>query len=233
MANRNKLEPTAVQNCQELIGYRFSNADLLLLALTHASVASARSASNERLEFLGDAVLALAVCHELFATHEELLEGDMTKIKSAVVSRHTCAGIAKEMGICELLSPGKGMTEHQELPTSVAAAVFEAIIGAIYLDGGMEPAVRFVLTHVRPYIEEALADEHQKNYKSALQQHAQQMFGSVPQYLLLDEKGPDHSKCFEVAVAIDGRGFPTAWGRCKKEAEQAAARNALVELGLL
>ena len=227
------MEPAAVQRCQELIGYNFNDPSLLPLALTHASVAPTRAESNERLEFLGDSVLALAVCHELYSSYGDLLEGDMTKIKSAVVSRQTCAKIAEETGISELVSTGKGMSDQAGLPMSVSAAVFEAIIGAIYLDGGMEPARQFVLRHVRPHIAEALADEHQKNYKSALQQHAQRIYGTMPQYLLLDEKGPDHSKCFEIAVAMNGRGFPSAWGKSKKEAEQEAARKALTELGLL
>jgi ribonuclease-3 len=227
------VEPATVQRCQGLIGYIFNDPGLLPLALTHASVASTRTESNERLEFLGDAVLSLTVCHELYSTCADLLEGDMTKIKSAVVSRQTCAIIAEEAGISKLVATGKGMNDQANLPMSVAAAVFEAIIGAIYLDGGLEAAKQFILKHIRPYIDEALADEHQKNYKSALQQHAQRDSGTMPQYIVLDEKGPDHNKCFEVAVSLNGRAFPSAWGKSKKEAEQEAARKALVELGLL
>ena len=227
------MEAGALQHCQALIGYNFSNPDLLQLALTHASVALTRTESNERLEFLGDAVLGLAVCHELYSSQKDLLEGDMTKIKSAVVSRQTCANIAEETGISELVETGKGMTDQAGLPMSVMAAVFEAIIGAIYLDGGLEPAMRFILRHARPHIDEALTDEHQRNYKSALQQHAQRLYNTMPQYLVLDEKGPDHNKAFEVAVVINGRSFSSAWGKSKKEAEQEAARKALMELGLL
>jgi len=227
------VEAGALQHCQALIGYNFSNPDLLQLALTHASVALTRTESNERLEFLGDAVLGLAVCHELYSSQKDLLEGDMTKIKSAVVSRQTCANIAEETGISELVETGKGMTDQAGLPMSVMAAVFEAIVGAIYLDGGLEPAMRFILRHARPHIDEALTDEHQRNYKSALQQHAQRLYNTMPQYLVLDEKGPDHNKAFEVAVVINGRSFSSAWGKSKKEAEQEAARKALMELGLL
>ncbi|HUS46805.1 MAG TPA: ribonuclease III [Phycisphaerae bacterium] len=227
------MEAGALQHCQALIGYNFSNPDLLQLALTHASVALTRTESNERLEFLGDAVLGLAVCHELYSSQKDLLEGDMTKIKSAVVSRQTCANIAEETGISELVETGKGMTDQAGLPMSVMAAVFEAIVGAIYLDGGLEPAMRFILRHARPHIDEALTDEHQRNYKSALQQHAQRLYNTMPQYLVLDEKGPDHNKAFEVAVVINGRSFSSAWGKSKKEAEQEAARKALMELGLL
>jgi len=233
VTKRKHVDRNILERCQELIDYHFKDPSLLSLALTHASVAPTRAESNERLEFLGDAVLAMVVCHELYTTQEDLLEGDMTKVKSAVVSRQTCAEIAERLGIPELVATGKGLNGGASLPGSVAAAVFEAIIGAIFIDGGLEPVTRFILTHLRPFIDEALADEHQKNFKSALQQHVQRLYGAMPQYLVLDEKGPDHSKCFEVAVALNGRGFPSAWGKSKKEAEQEAARKALVELGLL
>ncbi len=178
-------------------------------------------------------MLALAVCHELFEREGELLEGEMTKIKSAVVSRVTCAAIAEEMGICPLVSLGKGMSHPGALPMSVAAAVFEAIVGAIYMDGGFAAACPFVLKYIRPYVEQALATEHQSNYKSLLQQYAQREWNVTPDYRPLDEKGPDHSKCFEVAVWLNGKQFPSAWGKNKKDAEQEAARRALIELKLI
>jgi len=226
------VEASALEKCQELIGYRFSNPDLLVLALTHSSLAPTRHESNERLEFLGDSVLGLVVCSELYCQCEDLLEGEMTKIKSAVVSRQTCAEISEQTGINELLLMGKGLERPGGLPQSVLGAVFEAIIGAVFVDGGLGPARKFVLDHMREHIEEALSNEHQRNYKSLLQQHVQQQWGTTPEYRLLDEKGPDHSKCFEVAVSINGRVFPSAWGRSKKESEQEAARKALEELGL-
>jgi ribonuclease-3 len=231
------VDQQTLQKCQELVGYHFKDLDLLKLALTHASVAPTRLESNERLEFLGDAVLGLTVCHELYVRCRKLAEGEMTKVKSLVVSRQTCATVAEEMGIPDLLATSKGLATRggagSGLPLSVSAAVFEAIIGAIYVDGGPDPAEEFVLRHMRPHIAEALRDEHRRNYKSALQQQAQREFGMAPEYLLLDEKGPDHRRCFEVAVRVDGRQFPSAWGISKKQAEQKAARLALVELGVL
>jgi len=222
-----------VERCQQIIGYRFIDPELLRLALTHASVAPTRAQSNERMEFLGDAVLDLVICQELYQRDQELLEGQMTKIKSAVVSRQTCADIAEELGVQEALHLEKGMGAGGDLPRSISAAVFESIVGAIYLDGGLGPAGDFILTHMRPYITEALQDEHQKNYKSALQQYAQRRWGVPPTYQLLDEKGPDHNKCFEVAVSIAGKCYPTAWGMTKKDAEQKAALAALVALGVM
>jgi len=224
---------SAIDSCQEAIGYSFESPELLALALTHSSVAATRVESNERLEFLGDAVLGLIVCQELYERFGDLLEGQLTKIKSSVVSRRTCAEVAERSGIAGLLFLGKGMPAADALPQSVTAAVFEAIIGAIYLDGGLDATRRFVLENLRPFIDGALATEHQWNYKSLLQQHAQRRWGVTPEYQLLDEKGPDHSKCFEVAVSIGGRHFSSAWGMSKKEAEQEAARRALRELGLM
>lgn len=227
------MESDASKRCQEIIGYHFKDPGLLNLALTHASIAPTRVESNERLEFLGDAVLGLVVCEKLYRHANSMLEGEMTCIKSAVVSRQICAKIVEKLGLGELIKLGKGMNGPEAVPSSVAAAVFESLIGAIYLDGGLESAGKFILEHALPFIEEAIENEHQHNYKSMLQQYAQRHWGVIPDYQLLDEKGPDHAKCFEVAVRLNGRGFPSAWGMNKKESEQEAARRALIELGVL
>ncbi len=227
------MDAAVIKKCQAIIGYKFKTLKLLETALTHSSVAATRAKSNERMEFLGDSVLGLVICHELFEHADEMLEGHMTKIKSTVVSRQTCAKIAYGLGISELLYRSKGMSGGAELPMSIAAAAFEAVIGAIYIDGGLAPAAKFILESCKPFIDEALVLDHQGNYKSLLQQQSQRKWGTTPHYQVLDEKGPDHSKCFEVGVAIDGVHFPSAWGMTKKEAEQEAARQALVELGTL
>ena len=227
------MDQNTLRKCQELIGYQFSDPSLLALALTHSSVAPTRLQSNERMEFLGDSVLALAVCHHLYEQYDDLLEGEMTKVKSAVVSRQTCAEVAEALGLMEFISVGKGLAQPGGAPQSVAAAALESIIGAIYLDGGFGPARKFVLDLLAGRIDSDVASEHVRNYKAILQQHAQQRFRKPPDYHLLDEKGPDHSKCFEIAVTVDGRHFPSAWGTTKKEAEQLAAQRALEELGLL
>jgi ribonuclease-3 len=218
---------------QIIIGHRFSDNSLLVRALTHASVAGSRQESNERLEFLGDSVLGLVCCEMIFAMYPTLLEGEMTKIKSTVVSRQTCACIAREMGLHKHLLLGKGMQTQRELPQSLAAAAVESVVAAIYLDGGIDTARRFLQPLLEPMIRRAAASGHQENFKSVLQQHAQQTFGESPVYMVLDEKGPDHAKCFEIAVEIGGRRFPATWGASKKQAEQQAALNALNELGLL
>ncbi len=216
----------------QIVGYTVQNDALLTEALTHASSAGHRLESNERMEFLGDAVLGFVVCEFLFRNYTDLLEGELTKIKSAVVSRRVCALISTKLDLASLMTLGKGMTGKPSLPSSVVAAALEAVIAAIYLDGGMEPAKAFILQHVTPYIREAADSAHQHNFKSVLQQHAQRHMTGTPLYVLLDEKGPDHSKAFEVCVEINGRRFSPCWANSKKEAEQNAALIALRELGL-
>ncbi|MEM8738552.1 MAG: ribonuclease III [Planctomycetota bacterium] len=221
-----------LESTQNLIGYLFKDADLLNEAITHASFADHRLKSNERMEFLGDAILGYVVCEHLYREFPDLLEGDMTKIKSSVVSRRVCAKVTQSLKLEGLLNLGKGMAGRPNLPGSVAAAVLESIIAAIYLDGGMEPARAFILRQLKPYIDEAAASNHQHNFKSALQQLAQKSLPDNPTYLVLDEKGPDHAKAFEVCIEILGRRFPAAWANSKKQAEQRAALNVLVDLGL-
>jgi ribonuclease-3 len=216
--------------CQRRIDYLFRDRALLLSALTHASGAEHRLASNERLEFLGDAILGAVVCEVLFHRYPDYLEGDLTKIKSVVVSRQTCAKISEALGLEDCLIVGKGMAAGPEVPPSLLADVFESLVAAIYLDGGVMAARKFIMEYIGPEIELAAAGELGGNYKSLLQQFAQRELGTTPTYLLLDEKGPDHAKCFKVAALVSGKRYSPAWGRNKKEAEQRAACNALAEL---
>jgi ribonuclease-3 len=219
-----------LDSCQEVIGYAFRDPTLLREALTHASGANHRLASNERLEFLGDAILGAVVCELLFRKYPDYQEGELTRIKSIVVSRRTCAKISAALTIDDYLFMGKGMGAQEETPPSVLADVFESLIGAIFLDGGMEEARRFIMTHIEPEIDAAIDGQGGLNYKSTLQQAAQRQFGETPTYALLDEKGPDHSKCFKISAVIGRQRFAPAWGRNKKEAEQRAALNALCQL---
>jgi ribonuclease-3 len=221
------------ERAEKVLGIAFQDPQLLKESLTHASIADTRLKSNERMEFLGDAVLDLVVCEELYRRFPSLLEGDLTKIKSAVVSRRTCAEVAKETGLADLLIIGKGISSREAMPSSLAAAVYESIVAAIYLDGGFDVVKDYVLRTMRPKIDDISANINQQNYKAVLQQHAQKILGATPIYELLDEKGPDHSKCFEVCVTVDGRRFTSAWGPNKKMAEQKAALLALEELGVM
>lgn len=216
---------------EKMVGHQFSDPNLLQQALTHASLTDDRLKSNERLEFLGDAVLGMIVCKFLHDRFSDLLEGEMTKVKSTVVSRQACAEIATAMGLDELLMLGKGMATRDHLPMSVVAAVYEAVIGAVYLDAGLDVVEQLILRDMEERIHHAAASGHHSNFKSVLQQVAQQIFSKTPTYTLLDEQGPDHAKCFEIAVSIGTRRFEACWGASKKSAEQEAALNALIELG--
>jgi len=218
---------------QEILRHEFKSLDLLDLSLRHASISDSRLDSNERLEFLGDAILGMIVCERIFIRYPEYLEGEMTKIKSLAVSRKICAKLAIDLGLDDLIRVGKGMLTQPKLPQSLAAAVLESVIAAVYLDGGMEAARRFVEPLLDPLLDEAVDSGHQHNFKSVLQQHAQKAMGISPSYRILDEKGPDHAKAFNIAVELNGQRFEPCWGQSKKAAEQLAALHALTELGLI
>jgi ribonuclease-3 len=222
--------PTPQSALQALLGYEFRNPALLESALSHASGVSHRLASNERMEFLGDAILGMVVCERLFQLYPEYSEGELTKIKSVVVSRDTCARLADGMGMGTHLILGKGMASDPQVPRSVLAAAYESLVAAIYLDGGLEVAKHFILASIGAEIESAVSCEFGGNYKSILQQLAQREHGTTPNYQLLDEKGPDHAKCFKVAAQIGDHSFMPAWGRSKKESEQRAAHNAISQI---
>ena len=216
--------------CERKLEYVFKDRALLVRCLTHASIARTRLESNERLEFLGDAILGAVVCEMLFQGFPDEPEGELTRIKSVVVSRTTCARISEELSLDDSVLIGKGLSGYSAVPSSVMAAVFESLIAGIYLDGGYEAARIFIARTVGPEIDRVVHSSHGKNYKSLLQQHTQKLLGDTPAYRLLEEKGPDHSKCFLVAASVGGEEFAAAWGPNKKEAEQRAAENAWFQI---
>lgn len=223
-------QASKLARCQELVDYRFNDESLLLSALTHASGASHRLASNERLEFLGDAVLGLTVCHWLYEMYPEYSEGDLTKIKSAVVSRQSCGKIACQLGLDSCLIVGRGVTRNRSFPRSLVSDVFEAVIAAIFLDGGAEIVREKLKTWLAEDVQAAVESQGANNFKSTLQQRAQRELGNTPVYRLKRETGPDHRKTFLICAVIADREFAAAWGSNKKDAEQRAAANALAEL---
>lgn len=222
-----------LQQIENVLQYHFTDPALLEKALLHSSHADDRLESNERMEFLGDSILGMVICRELFRRFPEYLEGDLTKIKSMMVSRKICSKVAGQLRLTDYIVVGKGTDRSRAVNGSIAAGTLEAVIAAIYLDGGLESVESFVLRVFDPLLEEADAEAHQENFKSLLQQHCQRFYNTTPSYDLLDEKGPDHNKCFEVCVVIRKRRYPSAWGITKKEAEQKAAYNALVQLELI
>ena len=221
-----------VAECQRRIQYEFRDPSLLVAAFTHASGAQHRLASNERLEFLGDAILGFIVCETLYHLFPDSLEGDLTRIKSVVVSRETCGRITERLQLIDFLIVGKGLALNRPVPASVLSDLFESLVAAMYLDGGLEPVRAFVSRMLEPEIVKVASGEQGLNHKSLLQQLAQRDFGVTPTYEVVEEAGPDHSKSFHVSAQIGPRRYQPAWGRNKKEAEQRAASNALSELQL-
>ncbi|MFO1066090.1 MAG: ribonuclease III [Pirellulales bacterium] len=230
LSNSAESNAQKVALCQERVGYTFQDFSLAVAALTHASGASSRLDSNERLEFLGDAILGFTICEWLYKQHAEYLEGELTQIKSAVVSRRCCAKVSRRLGLEECLILGKGMRSPSGVPKSLLADVYEALIAAIYLDGGMEPAQEFVLRTMSDELVQAVQGHSIGNYKSALQHLAQRETGAAPYYQLVSEKGPDHDKTFQIVAVLGKTQYTPAWGRNKKDAEQRAAGNALAEM---
>jgi len=215
--------------CQERIGYQFKDTQLLERALTHSSGATTRLHSYERLEFLGDAVLGLVVCEFLYLKYPEETEGNLTHRKSTIVSRDMCAQWCRQMGLDAFLMVGKGVS-NGGVSNNIIGDIFEAVLGAMYVDGGMEPVKRLVWTRLEETIPALAEQEKNSHLKSQFQQHCQKVFAVTPHYLVVDEQGPDHCKCFKVAARVHDRIFPAAWANTKKEAEQKAAANALALL---
>lgn len=213
--------------CQRVIGYAFADPSLLEVALTHSSVRTPDRECNERQEFLGDSVLGLVITEELYRRLPDQQEGELTRIKSAVVSRGALYRVSTKLGLTRFVEVAKGVARREELPVSLTANLVESVIGAIYLDGGFFPAREFVLRHLGPEIEDVFNDRVPKNFKSLLQQEAQSLLNATPIYKTVEEEGPDHRKHFIVAAMVKGTEYGRASGVNKREAEQEAARHAL------
>lgn len=219
-----------LDRCQQIVEYQFKDLSLLQAALTHASGAAHRLANNERLEFLGDSILGLVVCEWLYQEYPEYSEGDLTKIKSSVVSRRSCGKIACELRLDECLIVGKGINRGRSFPRSLVSDVFEAVVAAIYIDGGFDTVRDRLRKWLAAEVRMAVEGRGSGNFKSLLQQYAQRERASTPFYRLVTESGPDHRKRFRVSAVIAGEEFQPAWGNNKKDAEQHAAANALAIL---
>jgi ribonuclease-3 len=215
------------------MGHRFRNAALAVQALTHSSAKEKDFPCNERLEFLGDAILGHVVSEYLFHQFPHCEEGDLSTMKSIIVSAKTLSEKANELELEKIVILGRGLTEKRALPRSILCNAFEALIAALYLDAGMDAVRDFILNNLKIKVDQILKDEHEKNYKSLLQDHAQRNVNAIPVYRVTKETGPDHKKMFQVEVELGGAKYGPAWGGNKKEAEQRAAKLALETLGLL
>jgi ribonuclease III len=211
---------------------RFRDPDLFRTSLTHRSFAFERGTeeTNERLEFLGDAVLGIVVTDLAYRRFPDMAEGELAKLRAAAVNMITLADVARDLGLGEEILLGKGeVLSGGRDKTSILADAMEAVLGAIYLDRGLQAATRVIQRLFWPRMAAYARGEGDRDYKTALQELAAQDVGMVPQYRI-EEQGPDHDKRFTAEVFLSGRPLGSGRGRSKKEAEQQAAREAYVQL---
>jgi ribonuclease-3 len=220
-----------MESLEKKIGYKFRNSLLLAEALTHSSLAYETQRphfDNQRLEFLGDAVLQLALTDELYRLFPQFAEGRLTKLRSRLVSRAALAryAIAIDLGSYLMLGKGEQSSGGRERPSTLSDA-FEALVGAIYLDSGLGDAGDFILRFCEDLIKEIAAEPHEVNPKGQLQEILQAFSPSSPTYAILSQEGPDHCKTFCARVHWEGSELGEGSGGSKKEAETHAATNAL------
>jgi ribonuclease-3 len=233
LLSRPKIQ--AIEGLELRLGYKFKNKDLLIESLTHRSSlkeqGKQREASYERLEFLGDAVLGLSVSRFLFDNFPDKDEGELTKLKATLVSEANLARKAKliSLGKHLLLSPEEEKSGGR-LRTSILSDSYEALLGAIFLDGGLEAAEKFIQVQILRNLKETTLDRSFQNYKGELLEYLQAEGEGIPKYEVLEECGPDHQKMFTIGVYSKGRRLGIGKGASKKEAEQNAAKMALEEL---
>lgn len=214
---------------EERIGYNFKNKELLKKALTHTSYAYEHNVeSNEKLEFLGDSILEFVSSKYIYENYPKLKEGEMTKVRATVVCENSLYKIAKLYDFSDFLYLGKSeqVTGGKNRPAILADSV-EAVIAAIYLDGGIEPADRFIIQNLKNEIEIATKNVGIKDYKTVLQEKLQEHGDVKIEYEITKEKGPDHNKSFEAQVKCNGKILAKGEGKSKKEAHMQAAKRAL------
>lgn len=227
-----KIDTGKLDAFEQRLGYRFSDRSLLVNALSHTSYTNEqnlpKTSSNERLEFLGDAIADLVVSDYLYRSFPDLPEGALTKIRAAVVCEGSFAHIAGSLGYgeCILLGKGERATGGRER-ASVLADAFEAVVAAMYLDGGMERVSAWIIGHLEDSIQLAASGRAAKDYKTELQELVQKGERGKVTYSVIGEEGPDHAKTFTVQVSVDGKVMAQGKGTSKKDAEQVAAGAAI------
>ncbi len=231
--------PRPLTEFEEKIGYKYKNIEYLRTALTHSSFANEMRAKgehilyNERLEFLGDSVLSIIVSDYLFNRYPDLPEGDLTSIRASAVCEKTLAKLAAELHLGEYMRLGHGEeNSNGRNRTSILADAFEALLASIYLDSGSREAVEaFLMPRVKPEIISFVENGKNKDSKTLLQQIIQQSHGERLEYVLVGESGPDHAKTFTVEARLNSNVIGMGSGKSKREAEQNAAKEALVLFG--
>ncbi|MBQ0101768.1 MAG: ribonuclease III [Firmicutes bacterium] len=224
---------------ENVIGHVFTDKSLLTLALTHSSYANESNTHsqigycNERLEFLGDSVLSFISSEYLYAKYPDLPEGDLSRIRSGAVCEKALCGLAKEINLGDYLLLGKGenLTDGRSRP-SILADAFEALLAAIFLDGGILPVKSFLLPRITRVIDGIVSSGNDMDYKSLLQQIVQREHGDILEYVVTSESGPAHDKVFEVDALLNGNIVGHGAGKSKRAAEQKAAFEALKLFGV-
>lgn len=236
------LTPLDFARAQELweledrISYRFGDWGLLNQALTHKSYDNETQESMgnhyERLEFLGDSVLDMVISHLLMIKHPDSDEGELSKRRSSLVNTKRLAHLARRLSVGKYIQLGKG--EEQNLgrsKDSILACVYEALVGAIYLDGGFKKVSKVLQLHFEPLLSCKQRKPAYRDFKSRLQEHVQSTLRTIPEYNLVKETGPPHDRKFEISIQIQGKTYGTGRGRSKKDAQQRAAAATLKQLG--
>lgn len=220
----------SIEKLEKNIGYTFKNKELLKTALTHTSYANEHAVqSNEKLEFLGDSILEFVSSEYMYNKYTNLKEGEMTKVRATVVCEKSLYKIATLHNFSDFLYLGKSevMTGGNKRPAILADSV-EAVIAAMFIDGGLEPAKKFIIENLKNEIEIATKHVGQKDYKTVLQEELQKNGDVKIEYKIIKESGPDHDKTFEAEVSLNGKVLANGVGKSKKEAEMQAAKKALV-----
>jgi ribonuclease-3 len=220
---------------QHTIGYQFNNNYLLREALTHKSFAheqqAASSTGNERLEFLGDAVLELVITHILMERFPDYSEGKLSKLRADMVNKEGVASVSRILNLGQYVFLGRGEEGSSgRIKSSILANAYEALIAAVYYDGGYQHVFKLIENHFSQLIDEIKEKGLSRDYKTRLQEYSQSALGSIPEYIIVSEEGPDHNKIFMVYVNINGIRYETGRGRNKKSAEQEAAQKTLSKL---
>lgn len=223
-----------IKDIEKQLNYKFKNKDLLILAFVHRSFVNEyrdlMKEHNERLEFLGDSVLGLVIADFLYKTLSTSSEGKLSSIRASLVDANACSTYLKKLNIeeCVLLGKGEKQTSERGRDT-IFSDVFEAIVAAIYLDGGYKKANDFILKRLKDEIENILKNPI-RNFKAELQDYSQKKYQKIPNYRVIKESGPDHEKMFDIGVYIDEELLGEGQGLSKKDAEQKAAKNALEKI---
>lgn len=239
--NHNKTQNAKgpdLSRLEAILGHSFASPELLFRAVTHSSYANEMHSKglniqcNERMEFLGDSVLSIVTSEYLFRTYPSMPEGDLSKVRSGAVCEKALCAYARKIGLGDfiLLGHGEELSHGRERP-SILADAFEAVLAALFLDGGIQPVKEFVLPHVTAEVEDMLSRGRTEDYKTILQQIVQQDQGELLEYVLVSETGPAHCRTFEVEAHLNSNIIGRGKGSSKREAEQNAAREAVVLFG--